>query len=218
MNLPFSLRDRRTVAVTIDMHRGHLDQQVATMPVTPEDGEQLLAAHKVLLDGVRAQGVPVVHVMTSYRSVEEIAQNRWWSAVAGTTATRARVLEHQLETGPGVEIMPEIVAPGDLTVTVKKRYDCFFGTDLDHALRALGAEALLLTGINTNSCVLATTVAANIRDYAAIVVRDCVGTMDKRLHDPALDIIDGAFGWTLTTAAVLDSLAGREVTVGGGQS
>lgn len=217
MNLPFLLKDRRTVAVTIDMHRGHLDQRVATMPVTPEAGEQLIAANASLLTAVRALGVPVIHVMTSYRSVAEIAQNRWWSAVAGTTATRARVMEHQLETGPGVEIMPEILEPGDLVVTTKKPYDCFIGTDLDHALRSLGAEALLLTGINTNSCVLATAIGANIRDYAAIVVRDCVGTMDPRLHEPALDIVDAAFGWTLTSAAVLESLAGGTVAVGGGQ-
>lgn len=213
MTIPFSLADLRTVALTIDLHRGHLDQAVATMPVSPEIGKQLIAANAALLTELRQLGVPVIHALTSYRNPAEISGNRWWSAVADTGASRARVLEHQLEGGPGVEIMPEIRADGDFVVSTKKRYDCFVATDLDHLLRSLGAEALLLTGINTNSCVLATTVAANVRDYAAIVVSDCVGTMDASLHQSALDIVDGAFGWTLSSADVLEAL---RATVGDG--
>jgi len=207
VTLPYSLADLRTVVLTIDMHRGHLDQAVATMPVTPETGEQLIATHADMLAKLRGLDVPVVHALTSYRNVAEISGNRWWSAVAGTTATRARVLEHQLEDGPGVEIMPEVIAGGDFGISTKKRYDCLSATDHEHLLRSLGAAALLLTGINTNSCVLATAVGANIRDYATIVVSDCVGTMDQTLHQSALDIVDAAFGWTMTSTEVVSALS-----------
>jgi nicotinamidase-related amidase len=127
-------------------------------------------------------------------------------AVAGTDATRARILEHQVPGSPGLEIMPEVLDPSDLVVATKKRYDCFLATDLDHVLRSLQIDTLLLTGINTNSCVLATTIAANVRDYAVVVVRDCVATMDEELHEPALAIVDAAFGWTMTGDQVLGAL------------
>src|SRR5690606_25826060 len=115
--------------------------------------DQIIEANDRLLRAMRTLDVPVIHVLTSYRSTAEIAQNRWWSAVAGTDATRSRVMEHQLEGGPGVEIMPPLQQDGDILVSTKKRYDCFVATDLEHVLNSLGAEVLLLTGINTNSCV-----------------------------------------------------------------
>ena len=151
--------------------------------------------------------MPVVHVVTSYHSAEEIASNPWWAAVADSGASRANVLRHQLPGSPGLELMPEVYEEDhDIVVTGKKRYDCFAATDLDHVLRSRSVDTLLLTGVNTNSCVLATTVAANTRDYAAVVVEDCVDTMDRQVHEPALAVIRQAFGWVASARDVLEAL------------
>jgi len=197
MTLP-ALDLTRTAVVTIDMHRGHLDPSVATMPLPAAAAARVTAANAVLVRAARARGVPVVHVVTGYHAVSEIASNPWWAAVAGTDATRANVLNHQLPGSPGLEVMPDLLEESDVVVTGKKRYDCFAATDLDHVLRSRGVSTLLLTGVNTNSCVLATTVAANTRDYAAVVVEDCVDTMDRSLHEPALAVLRQAFGWVAT--------------------
>ena len=46
---------------------------------------------------------------------------------------------------------------------------------------------------------LCTVAAANVRDYAAIVVEDCVQTMDgDDLHAAALLCIRTALGWVMT--------------------
>ena len=164
MTLP--LPGRRAAVVTIDLHRGHLDPEVATMPlpadaaarVTKANAEFLREARNRRARGARRHLLPVA---------AEIASNPWWAAVADTDASRANALRHQLPGSPGLELMPEVYEPDyDLVVTSKKRYDCFMATDLDHVLRSRGIDTLLLTGVNTNSCVLATTVAANTRDYA----------------------------------------------------
>jgi nicotinamidase-related amidase len=103
--------------------------------------------------------------------------------------------------------MPEIYEPGyDLVVDGKKRYDCFAATDLDHLLRSRFLDTVLLTGVNTNSCVLATAVSANTRDYAPVVVEDCVDTMDRQVHEAALTVIRQAFGWVATAEEVLEAL------------
>ena len=100
--------------------------------------------------------------------------------------------------------MPGALEPGDRVVSTKKRYDCFLGTDLDLVLRTMGVNTLLITGVNTNSCVLATTIAASTRDYACVVVSDCVETMDgERLHGPALECVERAFGWVMSSAEAL---------------
>lgn len=195
---------RRPAVVTIDLHRGHLDPSVATMPLPAADAERVTAANAAFLAGARERGVPVVHVVTSYHAVADIASNPWWSAAAGTDATRANVLNHQLPGSPGLQLMPEVYdAARDLVVTGKKRYDCFAATDLDHVLRSRRVDTLLLTGVNTNSCVLATAVAANTRDYVPVVVEECVDTMDKAAHEAALLVIRQAFGWTATVKEVL---------------
>ena len=201
-----NLKGHRVAVVTIDMHRGHLDPTVATMPLQPERARRVTEAHAPLLAAARAKNVPVIHVVTSYNSVEEIAANPWWASVAGSDATRANVLKHQLPGSPGLDVMPELVGPDDLYVRTKRRYDSFMSSDLDHVLRTRGIDTLLLTGVNTNSCVLATTVAANARDYRAIVVQECVDTMDPSLHDSALAIIRQAFGWVASTEDVVAAL------------
>jgi biuret amidohydrolase len=205
MTLPLS--GRRPAVVTIDLHRGHLDPAVATMPLPADAAARVTKANAEFLREVRRREVPVVHVVTSYRAVEEIASNPWWAAVADTDASRANALRHQLPGSPGLELMPDVHdAEYDLVVTGKKRYDCFVATDLDHVLRSRSVDTLLLTGVNTNSCVLATAVAANVRDYAPVVVEECVDTMDRRLHDAALGVIRQAFGWVASTQDVLDEL------------
>jgi nicotinamidase-related amidase len=201
--IPYGL----AAAVTIDLHRGHLDPEVATMPLPAADARRVTRANAAFLAGMRERGLLVVHVVTSYQGVEDIASNPWWSAVAGTGASRSNVLRHQLPGSPGLELMPEVYDPGyDLVVTGKKRYDCFAATELDHVLRSRGVDTLLLTGVNTNSCVLATTVAANTRDYIPVVVEECVDTMDKAAHEAALLVIRQAFGWTAPAKEVLAAL------------
>jgi nicotinamidase-related amidase len=110
-------------------------------------------------------------------------------------------LRHNIAGMPGVAVIPELYdRDRDLVVDTKKRYDCFVGTDLDFTLRAHGINVLLITGVNTNSCVLATTTAANVRDYSVIVVKDCVETMDgPELHQAGLLCIKTAFGSVLDT-------------------
>ncbi|MBD0273060.1 MAG: cysteine hydrolase [Acetobacteraceae bacterium] len=200
----------RAAVVAIDCHRGHLDPAVATMPAAPDVAARLVEANRRFLDGARALGIPVAHCVATYRDAGEIAANPFWRTRArAPNATRRNVLRHNIAGMPGCEIMPGLLWPSDIVVATKKRYDCFVATDLDFALRARGVDTLLITGINTNSCVLATATAANVRDYAVVVVRDCVDTMDSRAHhDAALLCLSTAFAHVMDSAEVLEMAAG----------
>lgn len=189
----------RPAVVTIDLHRGHLDPAVATMPLAAEPAQALLATVVPGLARLRAAGVPVVHVVTSYRSAAEITGNPYWRAQAeGGEGPRARVAAHNLDDGPGIELMPGVLGPGDVVVATKKRYDCFVATDLDLVLASGGHDSVMLMGVNTNSCVLATAIAASVRDYAVMVLSDCVDSMmGPQMHEAALAIVAGSFGWVL---------------------
>ncbi len=212
--IDLGLDDIRPAVVAIDCHRGHLDPEVATMPAPADVAARLVENNKKFFEACRDKGIPVVHVVTAYRDVAEIRSNPRWRALADSPdSTRKNVERHNIIGSPGLEIMPGLYDPSrDMLVRTKKRYDCFGATDLDFILRTHGINTLLLTGINTNSCVLATVCAANVRDYAAIVIEDCVDTMDGAdLHHAALLCIKTAFGWVMSAQQALAefSAAGR---------
>ncbi len=186
--------------VAIDLHRGHLDPAVATMPLEAGAAAHVTSANAAFLKKVRAAGIPVFHCVATYRDAEEIRLNpAWRHRGEDPDNPRKNVLRHNIVGMPGCEVIPNLLNETDFIVDAKKRYDCFTATDLDLSLRAHGVNTVLITGVNTNSCVIATATAACCRDYAVVVVSDCVDTMDgPDLHDAALRIIGRAFGQVMT--------------------
>ncbi len=215
MSNRYGVDEIRPAVLTIDMHRGHLDPTVATLPLPAAVSARVVQANLALLQGARGAGIPVVHVVTSYRDTEESSSNAFWRSIADTNATRSNVLRHNLDHLPGVQLMPGMYAEGDRIVDTKKRYDCFLHTDLEFTLRRLAVNTLLITGVNTNSCVLATTIAASVRDYACIVVEDCVDTVDgPEFHAAALKCIQRAFGWAMPADMALREVGAAHALAG----
>ena len=197
----------RAAIVAIDLHRGHLDMSVATMPAAPDVAARVVQANRRLMDWARGAGIPVVHLVTQYRDAEEIRVNPFWRTRAeDPNNPRKNVLRHNIIGMPGGEIMPGLHDTArDWVVNTKKRYNCFVATDLDLLLRSHGINTLIVTGVNTNSCVLSTVTADCSMDYAVVVASDCVDTMDKpELHDAALLCIRTAFGFVMTSREIMD--------------
>lgn len=205
--MDFGVDKVKAAAIGIDLHRGHLDLSVATMPVrSQQQADRLIAAAGRLFGWCRSAGIPVVHLVTTYRDAAEIRSNPFWRTRADDpNATRKNVERHNLAGSPGCNVIPQLLDAGrDWIVDTKKRYDCFVGTDLDFLLRAHGINTLIVAGVNTNSCVLSTVAAACSRDYAVIVPSDCVDTMDDpALHDAALLCIRTAFGVVTTSEEIM---------------
>jgi nicotinamidase-related amidase len=206
----------RPAVVTIDLHRGHLDPGTATLPLPADASAALVQRVVPLLDEYRALGLPVIHIVTSYRDRDEILSNRYWRFQANRPdSPRRQIAEHNLEGMPGLELMPGIERPGDRVVATKKRYDCFVGTDVGFLLETGQHDAVLVLGVNTNSCVIATSLAASVRDYAVFVVEEGVDTMLGRdLHEAALAVIDASFGWVIAAETTLDVLRQRTAASG----
>jgi nicotinamidase-related amidase len=205
------LDPRTTACVAIDMHRGHLDPAVATLPLPAERCGPLVKRAAALFAELRARGVPVVHVVTEYRDSREIAANPFWQAIdADPGKARRGILGHNLLGGPGVEIVAELRDPRDLVVHGKKRFSSFQGTDLEFVLRRrLGADTLILAGVNTTTCVLCAGFEATNRDFRVVVAADAVDSMDgEDMHAFALRLVGAAIGWPLPSGAIVAALGG----------
>jgi nicotinamidase-related amidase len=209
----------RAAVVAIDLHRGHLDMDVATMPATAEIAARVIAANRKLMDWSRENDIPVIHLMTRYRDAQEIRLNAFWRTRAeDPNNPRKNVMKHNIIGMPGCEIMPGLLdAKRDKVVDTKKRYNCFVATDLELVLKAHAINTLIITGVNTNSCILSTVTAACSMDYAVIVPSDCVDTMDRaELHDAALLCIRTAFGFVMHSDEVMALPELRAADHGGG--
>jgi biuret amidohydrolase len=182
--------------VAIDLHRGHLDPSVATMPLSEERSIQVINQNQIFFQQCRELNIPIIHLLTQYRSEIEILSNPAWQARSNDpNATRKNVARHNLEGMPGVQVISELWNDKDILVDTKKRYDCFVGTDLEFVLRANNITTLWITGVNTNSCCLATSIDASCRDYDVTMVSNCVDTMDgDDFHEMALKVFERAFG------------------------
>jgi nicotinamidase-related amidase len=202
----------RTAVVAIDMHRGHLDPTVATLPLAAERCGPVIKRAAALFAALRERRVPVVHVVTEYRDAGEIAANPFWKAIHDDPAQARRgILRHNLAGSPGTEIVAELHDPRDLVVRGKKRYSAFHGTDLEFLLRQrLAVDTLILAGINTTTCVLCAAFEATNRDFRVVVAADAVDSMDgEAMHGFALRLIGAALGWPLVNDDILSALGGR---------
>jgi len=209
----------RTAVLAVDVHRGHLDPDVATMPVSPDDARRVRGAVARLLGGARAAGVPVVYVLLTYRRTDppglESMGNPFWKAVEAaresmTPGRASTIVRHNQEGSPQTELPPELAAQtGDYVIRSKKRLSAFYGTDLETLLRALGTETVVLCGINTNTCVLCTAFDAFNRDLRVIVASDGVASMyGDDLHVLGLENIGRCLGWVLSTDEILTLFGG----------
>lgn len=210
---------KQTAIITVDMHRGHLDLDVATMPARPEDARRVIANGRAALDFARAQGIPVIHVVLVYRRIPGIGSegmvSPFWKAMHAamsdedrlTPGRKSTVREHNIEGSPGTQIIPELYREGDYVIDNKKRLDCFYGTDLRALLDTLGVRNVVLMGINTNTCVLNTSFTAFNFDYRVVVLSDCVASMyGDDLHVLGLQNISRCLGWVITNDQFFDKI------------
>jgi nicotinamidase-related amidase len=217
LNERLHIDPEHTAVLAIDTHRGHLDPEIATMPVAEDIAASVVQASARLLEHTRAAGIPTAYLVMHNRMVDgrsEYLRNPFWAAVEDVRASLtphlpSTISGHNLVGSPQTEVMPELApGPGDVVITAKHRLSSFLDTDLESWLRALGVQTLLLIGINTNTCVQCAAFEAMNRDYAAVVVRDCVDSMyGQDLHESALENVARCFGWVVTVDDVIGKLA-----------
>jgi len=216
------LSPKDSAIITIDMHRGHLDMDVATMPATPEDAQRVIANGRDVLDFARKRNIPVIHVVLTFRRLPdgrtEGQVSEFWKAVNRqadtdrlTPGRRSTTSEHNVEGMPGTQIIPELFREGDFVINNKKRLDCFYGTDLRLLLDTLGVKSVVLMGINTNTCVLNTSFTAFNFDYRVVVLSDCVASMyGDDLHQLGLQNVARCMGWVVSNQQFFEKMdAGR---------
>jgi len=193
----------RTVLLVIDIQKGgFLDDYDGGIPKMPAWRENMHRARRVI-DAARAAGVPPVFFQEAHRP-DRVDFGRELDGVEGV---------HCVEGAAGTEIAVEETGfrPDDYFIR-KRRYSCFFGTDLEILLKGLRAETLILVGGLTDVCVHYTFVDAHQHDYRCRVVADAVGGSSEPAHDAALRAMEYLqTGAVRSAEEIVAALAGSPV-------
>ena len=77
--------------VAIDLHRGHLDPAVATMPLEADAAARVVAANERLFKQARAAGIPVFHCVAIFAIPRKSPSTPPGAIAAKTRTIRARM-------------------------------------------------------------------------------------------------------------------------------
>jgi nicotinamidase-related amidase len=169
------------VLVVIDIQEGTFadSRDDAGIPIMPGYVERVSRTRE-LVDVAHEVGVPVVFVKEVHRP-DHVDFGRELDGEEDV---------HCIETNPLTDYATAMdPRPTDYFIA-KRRYSCFFGTDLEILLKGVGADTLILTGGLTDVCVHYTFVDGHQHDYFCRVVEDCVAGSSQRAHEGALEAME----------------------------
>jgi nicotinamidase-related amidase len=106
-----------------------------------------------------------------------------------------------------IELVPELAcyAPPALVLD-KNIYSPWLMPDLDAALKARAADTLVITGLETDVCVLATVLGAVDRGYRVVVVTDGICSSSDETHDAMLHLYSVRYTGHIQTATAHELL------------
>jgi nicotinamidase-related amidase len=93
------------------------------------------------------------------------------------------------------------------TLIDKEGFSAFSGSSFQAALRNLGAQALVLSGVETDVCVLATALEATDRRLRVVIVADAVASYSPAGHRTALDHVFKRYQPMIDVATSADIIA-----------
>lgn len=180
-----------TAIVSIDLHRGHLDDDPAC-PCPAPRARAVVPAVDAFHRTARAAGIRIIHVRSKLRKggVDDVngLKAAWRLVFPLHVGDIPNADEHAIEGTRWNDFVTQ-VEDGDLIVETKKRLSAFYPTDLDFLLRNLGTRTVVLDGCLADCCVLNSAFDASNLGYNVVVAADLVAGTNAALEESALRIV-----------------------------
>ena len=153
--------------------------------------KDILANLKSLSARAREAGVPVLYsVQTGFDLIKEEAPVWVRVRMKRAKASDPNQLLKEKDDPHDREIVEELKPQPKDIVFQKRRPDGFVGTDLDLILRSNGVRTILIGGVATEGGVEGTARTARNLGYDTVVLKDCVGSRNRELHELALKLME----------------------------
>jgi len=153
--------------------------------------KDILANLKSLSARAREVGIPVFYsVQTGFDLMKEEAPVWVRVRMKRAKASDPSQLLKEKEDPHDREIVEELKPEAKDIVFQKRRPDGFVGTDLDLILRSNGVRTILIGGVATEGGIEGTARTARNLGYDIVVLKDCVGSRNRELHELALKLME----------------------------
>ena len=134
-------------------------------------------------------GIPAIYVNDNF--------GRWRSDFK-------KIVAHCRDESRGKPFVELVLPEEDDYFVLKPKNSGFYSTTLDLLLTHLGAERLIITGIQGTNCVLFTANDAYMRDYKIFVPSDCSASNTEEENEHALKQMQNVLKADISTAKELD--------------
>lgn len=196
---------RATAIVSIDLHRGHLDDDPAC-PCPAPRARAVVPAVDAFHRSARAAGIRIIHVRSKLRrgGVDDVngLKAAWRLVFPLHVGEIPNSDAHAIEGTHWNEFVTEVLED-DLIVETKKRLSAFYPTDLDFLLRNLGIRTVVFDGCLTDCCVLNSAFDASNLGYHVVVAADLVAGTSAPLEEAALRIVATHLGLVTDASEII---------------
>lgn len=202
-----TIAPEKTAILVIDLQREFIGTE-ALFPVP--DGPRIAQDSPAFVNAARDLGVRVYFTAFAVPDARPVGRST------------ARFNNPRAHRYPDAELLPELdIRPSDI-VLEKSRQSAFVGTGLEQLLRRQGVDHVIILGVTTHSCCLATAIDAAALDFDVTVLSDLtacppVAAKDglppmtpEQAHTAALQFISYSSGTVLTAHGALAQLRGSE--------
>ena len=181
-NIKRDLIEGKAALLVIDIQAStFIDDSEVRSNANMEGFKQRMLNSRIAIDKAREVEIPIIYVQEIHRA---------------NLIDFGRELDgdesiHCLDNQPETELAKEEMGyqEGDYIIQ-KRRYSCFFGTDLEILLKGLKVDTLILVGALTDVCVHYTFVDAHQSDYFCRVIEECVAGSSLEAHHASLNAME----------------------------
>ena len=212
---PFAIDLRKTALLVIDMQRDfcHPDGFCGhNLGVDLSSVSAIVPRIQTVIEWCRRNTLLVVYTRESHQAnlsdVSPSKQCRYTNAgyPVGTLGNMGRFL---VQGEPGTALL-DAFSPLDTELQLDKpAQSIFIATDLEAQLRDRDITHLLLTGVTTQCCVLATYRHASDLGFYCLLLEDCCAAFNPNEHQAAINVVqseNGAIGWVSTSETLFTML------------
>jgi len=224
---PIAIDPARSALLVVDMQNdfGATGGMLDRLGIDISMIQRAVGPTATVLAAARHAAIPIIYLKMGFRpDLSDLgaddAPNRvrhLWAGVGEATlapdGSQSRILVRDTW---NTEILSELAPQAGDVIVYKHRYSGFYQTDLDAILQQIGCHYLIVTGCTTSVCVESTVRDAMFRDYACVLLADCMGEpigvgLPRSNHEASLLVIQRQFGWVSDSHEFIQALAGQPV-------
>ena len=210
----FELATESTALLIIDMqndfcHPEGFNGSVLNVDLTSV--REIIPAVNTLIEWSRKIGIKVIYTRESHvpdLSDLSCSKELRYSIAGSPIGQKGKMGRFLVQGERGTEIINELQPLPEELELDKPAHSCFVNTQLDKILHDNDITHLVLAGVTTQCCVLATYRHGSDLGYQCLLLDDCCASFNRRDHDATIQILQsegGVLGWVANSSMLYNA-------------